>query len=437
MTKPSWLAALTLFTLLSSGVCGYAQRVYTLEEIFKSADDANLTIKTYTTGMEEGRKEIEEARSNYLPDINTSLSLSYIGDGFTTRRNYSDYQKAPIPHLGTGLSLSVEQPVYTGGALSSSVKLAELKSVTRSLELENVTDNLHFQLTDFYLNLYKYHNLKKVIESNIISAKKILQEMSDRYDEGTVLRNDITRYELLVSNLELELIRITNTLEILNENLVTLSGLPANTIVTPDSTILNRSLPATGEDLWQNEASINSPAIKMAVNGVNISRMYERMTKAERLPKIGLQAKWTMDGPILVEIPPINRNLSYWYVGVGVTYNISSLYKTNKSLARCRIATQKAGEYLEDLREKVSLSVSADYIRYMESYEQLKTLQKSVELAERNYHTIATRYSEGMALITDMLDAADARLNAQQRLVNGRIEIIYNYYKLLFTSGQI
>ena len=42
-----------------------------------------------------------------------------------------------------------------------------------------------------------------------------------------------------------------------------------------------------------------------------------------------------------------------------------------------------------------------------------------------------------MALITDMLDAANAQLDAQQRLVNARINIIYYYYKLLFTSGKI
>ena len=60
-----------------------------------------------------------------------------------------------------------------------------------------------------------------------------------------------------------------------------------------------------------------------------------------------------------------------------------------------------------------------------------------MELAERNYRNIATRYSEGVALVTDMLDAADARLNAQQQLVNARIDIIYYYYQLLYTTGKI
>ncbi len=124
-------------------------------------------------------------------------------------------------------------------------------------------------------------------------------------------------------------------------------------------------------------------------------------------------------------------------MGLGVSYNISSLYKTNKSIARSRIATKKAIEELDAASEGVSLAVRADHVRYLEAYEELKTQEKSVELAERNYNTTSTRYSEGMALITDMLDAADSRLNAQQQLVNARIDIIYYYYKLLFTSGKI
>ena len=175
----------------------------------------------------------------------------------------------------------------------------------------------------------------------------------------------------------------------------------------------------------------------MASSGVDISRKAESLVRSERLPKIGLQAAWNIDGPILVEIPPINRNLSYWYVGVGVSYNISSLYKTNKSLAKSRAATQQALEQFEVARENLSLAVNADHVRYLEAYEELKTQQKSVELAQRNYNTTSTRYSADMALITDMLDAANSKLDAEQQLVNARINIIYYYYKLLFTSGKI
>lgn len=431
------LAGLLCAALLSPGICAHAQSVVTLEEIFKSADSNSAQLRPSYSGQAEAEREISVARSGRLPDINASLSLSYIGDGFITKRNFSNYQKAPIPHFGNGLSVNVTQPIYTGGAVSTSIELAELKSTAARYATEFQRDNIRFQLTGLYLDIYKYSNLKSVVESNISSANKVLQEMRARFDQGTTLQNDITRYELLVSNLELQLVKINNTIDILNTNLVTVAGLKEGTVIVPDSTILERALPAEGIAWWQQEAEANSPSLNIARTGVDISKKAEALVRSERLPKIGLTAGWSMDGPILVEVPPINRNLSYWFVGMGVSYNISSLYKNNRSLAKSRMATRKAVEQLDAVRQDVSLAVNADHVRYLEAYEELKTQLKSVELAERNYRTTSTRYSADMALITDMLDAANSRLDAEQRLVNARINIIYYYYKLLFTTGKI
>lgn len=427
-----------LSVALSSGeVCGYCQSVISLEEIYEIAEGNSLQLRPHLTAEEEAAQEIKVAKNGRLPEINASLSLSYIGDGFITKRDFSDYQKAPIPHFGNGVSVGITQPIYTGGAVTSSIKMAESKSSAARYAAELQRDDIRFRLTGFYLDLYKYTNLRQVVESNLAAARKMLSEMQARYEQGTALQNDITRYELLISNLELQLTKINNTLVILNDNLVTTAGLPEKTIVTPDSTILARSLPMNGESWWQEEAENHSPALRLAQSGVEISRNAESLARSERLPKIGLQAAWTLDGPILVEIPPINRNLSYWYVGIGISYNLSSLYKSNKTITKSRISTQKAVEDLAAARQNISLAVRADHVRYLEAYEELQTQQKSVELAERNYKTTSTRYSADMALITDLLDAANARLDAQTRLVNARIDIIYYYYKLLFTTGKI
>lgn len=437
MNNPRLLAGLLCAALLSGGVCAQTRTVMSLEEIFRSADSNSAQLRPSLTAQTEAEREVSVARAGRLPDISASMSVSYIADGFTTKRDFSDYAKAPIPHLGTGLSLSVIQPIYTGGAITGSIEMARLKSTAARFAADMQRDNLRFRLTGFYLDIYRYSNLRQVVESNIAAAEKVLAEMRARYEQGTALQNDITRYELLVSGLRLELIRIDNMLDILNTDLVATAGLPDSIVVEPDSTLLSRALPDNDEAWWQQEARINAPSLALAKNGVAMGRKAETLVKAERLPKVGIQAGWTIDGPILVEIPPINRNLSYWYAGVGVSYNLSSLYKSNKSLAKSRIATRKAIEELDAARQTVELAVRADHVRYLESYEELKTQEKSVELAERNYRTISTRYSADMALITDMLDAAASRIEAQQLLVNARINIIYYYYKLLFTTGKI
>ena len=439
MNNHRLLTGLFVTALLSGGVraMGQSRQVYSLERLFEIAETNSTQLRPSFAAEEQSRREISVARSNRLPDINANLSLSYIGDGFTTKRNFSDYQRAIIPHFGNAFGISISQPVYSGGAISSGIEMAELKSTAARFATDLQRDNIRFQLTGFYLDIYKFENLRYVVENNIAQARKVLAEMTARYEQGVALQNDITRYELLVSNLELQLVKINNTLNILNQNLVVTAGLPDGTEVVPDSTILARSFPSAGEEWWQLEAAENAPSLKLARAGVDISKKAEAIVKSERLPKIGLQAAWSIDGPILVEVPPINRNLSYWYVGVGVSYNISSLYKSNKALSRSRAATRVAVEQLDAARENVGLNVRADYVRYLEAYEELKTQQKSVELAEKNYRTIFTRYSADMALITDMLDAANSKLDAEQQLVNARINIIYYYYKLLFTSGKI
>ncbi|MBD5327895.1 MAG: TolC family protein [Bacteroides sp.] len=431
------LTGLFAAALSSVGACAQGHRVVTLGEIFNVAEARSAQLRPAMTEQEEARREISVAKAGRLPDIDASLSVSYIGDGFTVKRNFSDYQKAPIPHFGNGFAVNISQPLYTGGAISGAIELAELKSTAARYAADFRRDNLRFQLTGYYLDIYKYTNLRRVVGANITAANKVLAEMKARFDQGTALRNDITRYELLVSNLELRMVQISNTLEILNTNLVTISGMPEGTVVVPDSTILSDALPKDGIERWQAEALRNSPGIGLAQTSVNICRKAEKIVRSERLPKIGLQAGWSIDGPILVEVPPINRNLSYWFAGIGVSYNLSSLYKSNKSIAKSRLATQKAKDDLDVATENLTLAINNDYIRYLEAYEELKTQQKSVELADRNYSNTSTRYSVDMALITDLLDAANSKLDAEQQLVNARINILYYYYKLLFTSGKI
>ncbi|MDE6338608.1 MAG: TolC family protein [Muribaculaceae bacterium] len=277
MNNQRLLAGLLAVLLPSGGLCTYAStpRVMTIEELFEIAETRSVQLRPSFSAEEEAQLDINVARSQRLPDINATLSLSYIGDGFITRRNFKDYEKAPIPHFGNGLGVTVTQPVYTGGAITSGIELAELKSTASRYATDLQRDNIRFRLAGFYLDLYKYANLRKVVESNISQARKVLDEMNARYEEGVALRNDITRYELLISNLELQLIRINNTLDILNNNLVTTAGLEQGTVIEPDTTTLHHALPCSSEHEWQQVATENAPSLKLADTEVALNRKAE------------------------------------------------------------------------------------------------------------------------------------------------------------------
>lgn len=137
------------------GTVAHGQTVLTLDEIFKVAESNSAQLRPLLTAQEEADREISVARSGRLPDINAHLSVGYIGNGFTTKRNFSDYQVARIPHLQTGLGINISQPLYTGGAITSTIEMAELKSTAARFSTDLQRDNIRFQLTGVYLDIYK------------------------------------------------------------------------------------------------------------------------------------------------------------------------------------------------------------------------------------------------------------------------------------------
>ena len=85
--------ALVTGALVGGGLRGVAGQTatITLDEIFECAEKNSSLLRPYVTAIDESAKEIRIARAKRLPDVTANLSLSYIGDGFTTKRNFSDY----------------------------------------------------------------------------------------------------------------------------------------------------------------------------------------------------------------------------------------------------------------------------------------------------------------------------------------------------------
>ncbi|GHT28325.1 hypothetical protein AGMMS49574_02390 [Bacteroidia bacterium] len=419
----------------------YAQetvrQVLSIDEMFALADQNSKSLRHHSTGINEAHEAVNVAKNARLPNIDASLSFSYLGDGYLTDRDFSNGMNAPIPHYGNNFALEVSQVIYSGGAISSGIEIAKLQEENARLGLDASRNNIRFQLVGYYLDLFKQQNLLQVYEKNIEQTKQVLKDIQAKGNEGIVLKNDITRYELLLANLELARTQIQNTLTILNNNLITTLGLPANVRISPDKELLSQVLPIENETYWTNTADLNSPDLKRLSLAMEINQHQDKIIKSERLPKLALLAGNHLDGPITIEVPPINKNLNYWYAGIGVRYKVSSLYETKKSLNRSKFTIQRTKEQYDDAKEQTELAIKADYIKYLETYEQLNTQQKSVELANQNYAVVSNRYKNDMALITDMLDASNAKLSAETQLSNAQINIIFNYFKLLYISGTL
>jgi outer membrane protein TolC len=426
-------------TLCNQGI--YAQevvkRTISIEEMFSLAEQQSKSLHPYVTGIKEAQGAVKEAQNSQLPDLKASLTLNYLGDAYLTDRNFSNGMSASMPHFGNNFFVEASQVIYAGGAISNNISLAKLQQERAELSLSAKRNDVRFLLLGYYLELFKQQNILQVYEKNIEQTQQVLKDIQAKSKEGILLKNDITRYELQLSNLQLIRTQIQNQLSILNHHLVTELGIAPNVRLQPDTTLLSETLLVGDENYWNNNAYENSSVLKQSSLAIEMVKRQDKIIKSEHLPSVALIAGNHFDGPITIEVPPINKNLNYWYVGINMSYNLASLYKTKRSADRNKLTIQRTIEQHDDVKEQTELAIRTCHIIYMEAYEQLKTQQKSVELASQNYSVISNRYKNDMVLITDMLDASTAQLNAELQLINARINIVFNYYKLKHISGEL
>lgn len=88
-------------------------------------------------------------------------------------------------------------------------------------------------------------------------------------------------------------------------------------------------------------------------------------------------------------------------------------------------------------QEHVKTAVEAGYVDFMTSFSDLRTQEKSVELADQNYAVVKNRYENDLVLLTDMLDASNMKLSADLALENARINVVYSYYKMKYLSHTL
>ena len=405
--------------------------------MFALADENSKTIKAEDAAVIEAQQGVKVAKNGYLPDIDLSLSASYLGNGYLLDREFKNGQSVPMPHFGNNFAIEATQLIYAGGAVTNGVAMAKLKEEMAGVNREAARSRIRFMLTGFYLDLYKLHNALKVYDKNIELTRIVIEDTKARNKAGVALQNDVTRYELQLKNFELARRRVENSVEILNYDLVTMLGLPADTQIEPDTTMLAKILPMEGVAYWQQMAESNAHTVKQSALAVEIGERAEMLARAERRPTVALFAANHFDGPITIEVPVINKNFNYWYIGVGVSFPIHSLYKANKSIRQAQYSTMLSRRRQDEVVEQTSLTIQSDYVRYMEAYDEVATLEKSVQLANENYQVIENRYRNDIALVTDMLDASTQLLDAELKLVNARINVIFNYYKLKNTSGNL
>ncbi len=422
--------------LLPLPVSAQAYRDLTVEGLFQLLETGNRDLRSSMAEAEVAAKGVDVAKSKRLPDIDAALSVSYNGNVLMTDRDFGNATAFSSPHFGNSFSLEARQTVYAGGAINTGIRLAELQKQQADTGVKLTRANQRFLALGLYLDLYKTDNNIKVYEQNIELTRQLIEDIQAKLSEGMVLANDVTRYELQLETLRLGLRKAQDRRAVLNHQLCNALEIE-ETVIVPDSTLIDKIYEQGSEQDWQARALAASPTLSQAQLGVQAAGEQLKLARSGMLPQVSIIAADNFSGPYTYDIPPIDNNFNIWYVGIGIRYSLSSLFKTNKSVRQAKVALRQSHERQAVVEESLNNQVQEAYTLYLQSYVDLRTQQKSVQLATQNYQVINDRFLNQLALVTDMIDAANVKLDAELGEVNARINIVYAYYKMKYVAGEI
>ena len=410
-----------------------------LDRLYGVAEEHNATLQSMRAAIDVAAAGVDAAQKSKLPDVKAQLSVSYLGDATLWNRHFGETTRAAMPHFGNNFSLQAQQAVYTGGALTAGVQMARQGEQMQRLTADGERLRVRFLLTGLYLQLHSLHNQQLVYERNRQLAEEQIRLMKQRYAKGVALHSDITRYELQLQQIDLGLTAVTDRQSIVRKQLATAldtaEGDTTAVTMLPESAFSDDAISVGTEADWQQRALLGHVGLQQSALSVDMGRTQEKLERAALLPKVAIIAEDHLDGPITIEVPPIDKNLNYWFVGVGVSYNFSALYKNKSKVRKARLATALAQDRLTEARQGVSNGIHAAYVDFGTARTQLATREKSLQLAGENYDVVSRRYQNGLAIVTDLTDAANMRLDAELQLANARIGLVYAFYNLRYAAN--
>ena len=419
-------------------VTSFAQRTMTLSEMYAAADSLNATVRAADFGVEEAKAGVEVAKNAYLPTVQVSADVSWIGLGYSMDRNFTNAVDEELPAFGNNIALQVSQVVFAGGTITNGIKAAQIGSQLSEVQAQSHRNEIRYLIAGTSLEIVKLQNQLQALQSNIELTEKVLEQMRTRFKEGTILRSDISRYELLLKNLEFNKSKMESAAGIMSARLTMAIGLPEDERVTPQ---LDTSLP-------QREASFDaaqSPAIRSANLAADLSETQLKIAKGERLPSLALYAGDTFNGPDVTTFISgkmagygrLDKNFNFATVGIGIRYNLDNLYKSGKKIRQSQAALEKSRAEADAAENGINLALTAARSEYIDAFTQSDIRRQALELALTTYRQVSDRYNSGMATITDLLDAATAKLESEMAAINAEIDIVAAYYKLQYICATL
>ncbi len=412
------LTALVLGGLLSLSLGGTVLAAdtvdLTLDDSVKIALENNRKIKQSAAEQESANWSLKAARRQGGPTFTwTATANRQGGDAYAGATN-------PAYRSQFANVFKASLPLYTGGQLEGGIAAAKYGVSAADLTLENMKQYIKAQTTSDYFKVLQCRNLIKVDQDAVDTLLAHLENVNAQYRVGTVAKSDVLSSQVQLANAQQALVSAKNDYDVAVATLNNLIGLPTGTTLNLRDELLYNKYDLTLDGCTQ-YAMQHRPDALAAQYAVKEAEESVRVAQAGNRPSVALVADKYKAGE--KAFGQDHRSGNYWEMGLNASWNVFDNNLTQAKVNQQKAALWKAQQAAVEQQDTVQLEVRTAYLNLITAEKNIQTTKVAVEKAQEDYKIAQVRYSAGVGINLDVMDAEEKLTSAQTNYYTS----LYNY----------
>ncbi|MGH1516947.1 TolC family protein [Chryseobacterium sp. JK1] len=413
-------------------------KVLTLENIWSLSELNSRQLKLSDLYRKESQLSVDEARNRILPEVSVGGDVR-LNSKFLIYDNglFSSPQDVPVSSYGYAVGYNVNFNLYSGGREKRNIKIKKEEETVKQYEFELERNNIKYSAAVAYYDLYKFLQFREFISAEISTQKKQLSLIENLFKNGVVMKSDVLRISVKLSQLELSLSDIEKKIDVTKQRINILMG--RNHSAPFDIACENSSGPEAITEPqsadYINIALKKSPQFKIAYSQIALSDMNTKQIQSTLLPKVSLYSNYNYTFPQISFYPYSNDLWGFGQTGIKVQLSIDNLYKSKKSIARAHNISEQQKEKARIKKDEITIQVNEAYLQEQQASESVEMAEKNIVKSTETVRVIRSSYMNQESLLTDLLDAESVLLEAKFNLTTAQANLKLSHIRLLAITG--
>ncbi len=375
--------------------------------------------------VEQSRLNKQVAKASYLPSFAGSATGMW---------------RLPDSEMDMGMSLrmrgvymagiTLTQPIFAGGKIIASNKLAHIGEIVTNEQLRQIRIKITANAETSYWSYVAVLSKLEMMNSYRALIDTAYFQTKAAFEAGMATKNDLLRIEARQGQIKYQQEQVVNGVELCRMALCDALGLALDTPVTVEDS----EIPVETVLDLENYSLDSRPEMQLLRADIEAKRQQVRVTRADFLPQIGLQAGWSAMGNIKLDMMQQDADGNYtqvsnkintdgWNIMVSLQVPLFNWGKGVKRVKYAKLEFDNARLNLDRNTRQLDLQVQQAIANVRTGEELVRFAEISLRQAEVALASTSESYRLGLATITDLLDSQAQWQTSRSSLIEAKTQL--------------